>query len=114
MSPLPALVLALALAWLQLLGSVHHVVHGTEVGVVAPAASGAEPRGLAASLFGLHDDGDAECRLFDQLVHGDALGTSVGAFVAPLPLRSCVAQRVPAPPGHRQAKAFLARGPPPA
>lgn len=114
MSPLSAFVLALALAWLQLLGSVHHVVHGTEGGIAtaAAAAADAQPHGLTESLFGLHEDGDAQCRLFDQLVHGDALGTAAEVVVAALPPRSRVMQCVPASPGCRQARAFLARGPP--
>lgn len=110
MSPLSAFVLALALAWLQLLGSVHHVVHGTEGGIAT--AADAELHGLTESLFGLHEDGDTQCRLFDQLVHGDALGTAAEVVVAALPPRSRVTQCVPASPGRRQARAFLARGPP--
>lgn len=101
---LPLLLAAMLLA--QALGLVHRVLH-------APASGAALAQvqwQVHDDAFG-HDEGDVQCRLFDQLAHGDlafGAGTAPAAQGAPL---------TPAgtPPAGRlapQASGYLARGPP--
>lgn len=97
----PLLLAALLLA--QTLGLVHRVLH-------APATTAAATHDAGAPGFG-HDAGDGQCRLYDQLAHGDlAFGAMPALAVVPLP-----AATAGVPPAGRlapQASGFLARGPP--
>ncbi len=100
--------LAAALLWLQALGLWHGVLH-------PQGAAGAAPvHALAGDdhAFAGHDEGDAQCRLYDQLAHADiAFGTAV---VPQGPSAGGPAATVlPAGRLAPQAAGFLARGPPP-
>lgn len=102
-----AAVCALLLA--GLLGTLHRSLHP---GVVAPALQAAT-KGFsdAASLFALHNDGDAQCRLLDQALQADGTPAVAKWLPAVLP---------PAPPavattsleGGQALFAYLARAPP--
>jgi hypothetical protein len=95
---LPALWLALALLCAQALGLWHGTAH-------------AVPAAQAVAAFDDHDAGDADCRLFDQLLHADGL-----AFQgSPLPdFGAAPAPALAAMQAARQAPAWRqrARGPP--
>ena len=105
-------VLALAVLFAGLLGLAHRTVHvpGQAPAQVQPVAPHAAPSGIDA-LFGGHDD--AQCRLYDQLVHG-ASAPSVPPLVLPvlLPAASFAVLAVEALA--RRIALFHARGPPPA
>ncbi|MBX3606409.1 MAG: hypothetical protein KF788_14105 [Piscinibacter sp.] len=110
---LPLLLAAMLLA--QGLGLVHRVLHAPRSGVPGVHASeavgtGAPQARAAGDAFG-HDEGDPQCRLFDQLAQGDlAFGVVAVAVAAPAP-----STPPGAPPTGRlapQASGFLARGPP--
>jgi len=106
--------MAAALLWLQALGLWHLVVHGHAApgGAAATFASGFDPHDHHDDrAFAGHDEGDPQCRLFDQLAHADI------AFASPaaLPARAAQGGPVSATPAGRlapQAAGFLARGPP--
>jgi hypothetical protein len=120
---LPALLLA------QMLGQAHAVAHPAPVHAggaglhrgadVAPQGvdgahahaghdHGDDAGGLLASLFG-HEA--AECRLYDQLAHGDVL-PAVPAAVAPLGAPSRLVAALHGLALARWAALFDARGPP--
>lgn len=108
--------MAAALLWLQGLGLWHQVVHGhaAQGGAISAWASGHdlhEHDDHEAHAFAGHDEGDPQCRLFDQLAHADI------ALASPAALPVLAVQRGPvsASPAGRlapQAAGFLARGPP--
>lgn len=105
--------LAAALLWLQALGLWHHVVHGAGVpgdGPVAAAGVHHHDHDHDHSFAG-HDEGDPQCRLYDQLAHADLAVGSAGA--APV-LVVCGEPTAATPAGRLapQAAGFLARGPP--
>lgn len=103
--------MAAALLWLQALGLWHQVVHGHAVHGGATQASASEHDSHDDHAFAGHDEGDPQCRLFDQLAHADIAFAS--ASEAP-GLAACSGP-VAAPPAGRlapQAAGFLARGPP--
>lgn len=113
-----AALLALALVAVQALGLAHRVAHGpphsgkaeARAGVHA-TGNGAHAHGEPASLFGAHEDGGVECRLFEQAVHADALKAE--AWQAwpprvPAPMVACA----PASGAGALAHAYFARGPP--
>lgn len=109
--------MAAALLWLQALGLWHEVVHGHAAhgGAAAAFVGGHGPHDHHQDhehhAFAGHDEGDPQCRLFDQLAHADI------AFASPAALPARAAQGGPAsatPAGRLapQAAGFLARGPP--
>ena len=125
-----ALGLCLALLWAQGLGYAHAVVHGS--GLPAPAASRSQdgppripapdPSGAAQHpaggshagdwLGGLHQAGDTDCRLVDQLTHADLLwAPPLAAAPGPRP-GARPAERAWAVPWQPLPAAYLARGPP--
>lgn len=67
-----AWLLVLALLWAQALGLAHRVLHAGGAPVAVVDAGHAAPAGLLGHLLG-GKSGDAECRLYDQLAHGDAV-----------------------------------------
>lgn len=98
---LPLLLAAMLFA--QALGLVHRVLHAP-----APAA---QVQAAAHDAFG-HDEGDAQCRLYDQLAQGDlAFGSPAACAVGPV--MATPAGALPAGRLAPQASGFLARGPPP-
>ncbi len=88
---------------LQALGLWHGVVH----------AHGHPGHGQHASsgAFSGHDEGDEQCRLYDQLAHADI---AVGQAAAPAVLTQPGDEDAAVPTGRLapQAAGFLARGPP--
>lgn len=100
--------LMFALVAAQSLGLVHRVVDAPVQGVFQAHAL-VEPSGVDAHFFG-HED-EADCRLYDQLSHGDstvqavqwAVPTLLPAFIARFFQRTAVA---------RWAAVFEARAPP--
>lgn len=102
--------LAAALLWLQALGLWHHVVHGGAGPGDRPVAS-ATVHDHHDRHFGDHEDGDAQCRLYDQLAHADLAFGEAGATPVLAP-RGMSAAAVPAGRLAPQAAGFLARGPP--
>lgn len=90
---------------LQALGLWHAVVHVRGMGPVAAhdIAHGND--------FAGHDDGDVQCRLYDQLAHADLVFGQAPAFV---PARGTGTPEGATPAGRLapQAAGFLARGPP--
>lgn len=81
----------------QAIGLVHAVAHG---GGHAESA-----------LFGGHDEGDSQCRLFDQAAHADAVGATPAALPL-LPVAVAVRTEHPGSVHAAQAAGYLARGPP--
>lgn len=109
--------LALALLVAPWLGHVHRVLHidASQAAPIAQAGGAAGPAshghpGLA-DLFGSHA-GSADCRLYDQLGHGD-LGCGIVAVSLPAlaPLGPLLVIREAAAVA-RRAALFEARGPP--
>ncbi len=136
-TPLPALRRPAALrllAWLLVaalclastLGLLHRTVHlpgVAQAAVLATGTAAADPaaathahahggalHGLLA-LFGGHDDGDLQCRLYDQLAHGSAL-PSVALLVLPVVLPTAVFDFMQGEALARWVLLFDARGPP--
>lgn len=100
----------------QSLGLLHAVVHhvGTVPAVAVPLqAVGSEPGFQAGlgSLFSGHEDGGADCRLFDQCSHGDAL-TSLPPLALPLAPAPFVVWLLAGLTLARWHALFQARGPP--
>ena len=103
--------LVVALLWAQCLGLAHRTLHSPHPGAASVAVHldhGHAP-GLWAHL--LSSDGDADCRLYDQLGQADALPALPGlplALPAPVAMVAAVVARLglPAP------ASFEARGPP--
>ena len=117
--------LACALLLAQTLGLMHGVVHSREHVAVSEHhvqvpdaehsyAHGDEelhPGGWLESLFSSHDDGDADCRLFDQASHGSAAPAFVQSSLPTLPPSVAVAI-FQGEALARWAALFDARGPP--
>lgn len=91
-----AWLLATALLFAQALGQAHQVLH-------APGVASDD------ALFGHH--GSAECRLFDQLAHGDALATPALPALPDWPAAAPVAA-LHAGVEHGCTAVYRARGPP--
>jgi len=115
--------LAFALLWAQWLGLSHAIWHnpllrGAETHQKADAkpAHPSQSQGHAhASPTGgglFAHDSDAQCRLFDQLAHSDALNPPALNWAGPIPVSACVALAPVLVPG-RFALAYRARAPPP-
>ena len=94
--------LAAAMLMLQALGLWHGVVHAR---VIHDGAHG------TAQAFAGHDDGDPQCRLYDQLAHADLVFGVAPAWSGACADGAAVAA-VPAGRLAPQAAGFLARGPP--
>ena len=110
--------LAFALLWAQWMGLSHAIWHSPLVrGAEAHQTSVAKPvlqRPAQASPSGgglLAHDSDAQCRLFDQLAHSDALNPTALNWVGPTPVSACAAL-APALVPVRFALAYSARAPP--
>ena len=117
--------LAGALLLAQTLGLMHGVVHsgehraGNQHHVQLPDAEPSHAHGddalhfggWLASLFSSHDDGDADCRLFDQASHGSAAPAFVQSSLPTLPPSVAVAI-FQGEALARWAALFDARGPP--
>jgi hypothetical protein len=118
-----ACVLTLALWLASTLGLVHGTVHGMPHVVpqahgLAPATAHVEHAGpsttatrLLAALFGDHHDGDAQCRLYDQLSHGPAAIACPMVVLPPVWLASTFAHFESEVLARRLAP-FQARAPP--
>jgi hypothetical protein len=125
-----AFVLALLLA--QTLGVLHRYTHGPQgvatSGVAAHSHDPADPsharhdhddssdaapggHALVGALFDSHEDESSECKLYDQLTHGDALWSAVAAFTSTPPKPGHVPVAAPAACAG-VASWFLARAPP--
>ena len=110
--------LAFALLWAQWMGLSHAIWHSPLVrGAEAHQTSVAKPvlqRPAQASPSGgglLAHDSDAQCRLFDQLAHSDALSPTPQRWACLPPVNATVAH-APAPAQVRFALAYSARAPP--
>lgn len=114
------LALALALVLSQTWGLVHGVVHGgaSESGPQAQwravsdnlATHEPDPGDSLMAAFG-HSDSPTECRLYDQVSHGDALPAVVAA-VLPMVLQPFLLSVLSGLAVARWHAQFLARGPP--
>ena len=103
--------LAAALLWLQALGLWHHVVHGVGVHGDGPVAAAGVHHHAGDHSFAGHDEGDPQCRLYDQLAHADLAAGSA----SPAPVAAVHGEPMTLTPAGRlapQAAGFLARGPP--
>ena len=127
-NPFIATLLAVALWFASTMGLVHGVVHvpgatqateqatkaSTDSAVarqsVAKAVRTAHVTGFAA-LFADHADGDAQCRLYDQLSHGPA-AIAVPLIVLPLVLPTATFDFFQGEVLARWVALFQARGPP--
>ena len=121
--------LALALLLAQTIGLLHGIAHGargvphTMHAAQAPGSdAGAhdhadasntayEARTTIAGWFDAHQDDPSECRLYDQLTHGDTLRSASASFVSTPPQAGHAHHSAPWP---RAATAvwFFARAPP--
>jgi hypothetical protein len=120
-----ACVLTLALWFASTLGLVHGTVHGmphvvpqaqelpSAAAVVEHAAPSTATARLLAALFGDHHDGDAQCRLYDQLSHGPAAIACPMVVLPPVWLASTFAH-FESEVLLRRLAPFQARAPPPA
>ena len=110
-----ACVLTLALWFASTLGLVHGVVHtpGLAQGPAQVSTAHADKSLLAsvAALFTDHHEGDAQCRLYDQLSHGPA-AVSVPLMVLPLVLPAATFDFFQGEALARWVALFQARGPP--
>ncbi len=95
--------IAAAMLMLQALGLIHGIQHGV---VHARGHAGA-----ASTAFVGHDEGDVQCRLFDQLAHADIAFGAPAAVDGPV-LADFLDAPLPAGRFAPQAAGFLARGPP--
>ena len=112
------LLLATALVFVQLLGTMHAVLHdharaGTSANSAAARLHLAQAGGdhsLLGALFSGHDS-QADCDQFDHITHADHVGFDTPAFAGQRADRIEVAIHAG---WHiaRQASGFLARGPP--
>lgn len=127
-TPLIAALLAIALWFASTMGLVHGVVHmpgvaqATEQTATGAAPSVTAARSIAkssraahltgfAALFADHADGDAQCRLYDQLSHGPA-AIAVPLIVLPLVLPTATFDFFQGEVLARWVALFQARGPP--
>ena len=110
-----AWVLVLTLLWAQSLGLWHGILHGGHgVGSVHASlaiedAGAAKSHGFFESLFGYHEG--ADCQLFDQLSHGDALATAP-VLALPLGVPAAHIAHLTGLAVARWAALFQARAPP--
>jgi hypothetical protein len=103
--------LAAAMLMLQALGLWHGVVHPRSHEPVASVQAHDHAGGDHADGFAGHDDGDGQCRLYDQLAHGDLVFGQAPAFACAR-VGNALPAAVPAGRLAPQAAGFLARGPP--
>ncbi len=103
--------LAAAMLMLQALGLWHGVVHPGVHADTAVAQGHDHSDGHHAEGFGGHDDGDGQCRLYDQLAHADLVFGQAPAFACAR-VGNALPAAVPAGRLAPQAAGFLARGPP--
>ncbi len=115
--PVGAALLALALVAAQALGLAHVVAHGPPSSAGAGDRPGAE-LGIGAhacaeesTLFGSHEEGGAECRLFDEATQADALKAAAWPALPPR-ASTRLSASAPAVVAEAGAHAYLARGPP--
>ncbi len=116
-----ACVLTLALWFASTLGLVHSVVHApglahtqaTAMSKITSTAKAAPTSllGSVAALFTDHHDGDAQCRIYDQLSHGTA-PIAVPLIVLPLFLPTATFDFFQGEALARWVALFQARGPP--
>ena len=116
-----ALCIAGLLLLAQTLGVLHGVAHParpvaaqgpSHMAEATPAPARAElGSALIAALFGAHDDGGVDCRLFDQASHADLMPPLAAAALPPAP--ADVPELTHAASALcAQASGYLARGPP--
>lgn len=79
-----ALLLVLALLWAQALGLAHRVLHAGTAPATAVEMPRAADTGPLAHLLG-GKVGDADCRLYDQLAHGDAVPLPLAPMLPAVP-----------------------------
>lgn len=104
--------LAAAMLMLQALGLWHSVVHANGVATGVHAHDTHDEAGHhPGEGFAGHDDGDAQCRLYDQLAHADLVFGAAPAWLC-ASAEAMLAAPVPAGRLAPQAAGFLARGPP--
>jgi len=116
--------LAFALLWAQWLGLSHAIWHsplwrGAEAhqasaakqSLQSPTQAQAQAQASPSGGGLLAHDSDAQCRLFDQLAHSDALSTPDQNWAGPAPFNASVVH-APAPVLARRALAYSARAPP--
>lgn len=116
--------LAFALLWAQWLGLSHAIWHSplwrgaeahqaTAAKLSLQSATHAKAQAQASPSSGglLAHDSDAQCRLFDQLAHSDALSTPERNWAGSAPFNASVVH-APAPVLARRALAYSARAPP--
>jgi hypothetical protein len=104
--------LAAAMLMLQALGLWHSVVHANGLATVVHAHDvHGEAGHHADDGFASHDDGDAQCRLYDQLAHADLMLGEAASFLCAR-ADGVLQAAVPAGRLAPQAAGFLARGPP--
>ena len=111
--------LVFALLWAQWLGLSHAIWHspllrGAETHVSLPDKPAAKSTPVLTVSAGslLSHDSEAQCRLFDQLAHSDALIPPALNWVGLPPSVTCQAH-APAAVQVRFALAYSARAPPP-
>lgn len=108
--------LVAALLWSQWLGVSHAIWHSPGLGGLATHGAGANPPAAHPVASDAADDllahgSDAQCRLFDQLAHSDALTPHTPHWAVSSPAQACLAA-VPAVAPVRIALAYSARAPP--
>lgn len=103
--------LAVAMLMLQALGLWHGVVHPRGHELAAAVTVPDHDHADHADGFGGHDDGDGQCRLYDQLAHADLVFGQAPAFACAR-IGNALPAAVPAGRLAPQAAGFLARGPP--
>ena len=115
LAPVGLVCVVLALLFAQVLGQVHGVVHGHSAGPGhaqghEPAQESASASALA-SLFADHDEDTADCRVYDQLSHIDAM-PGVIALALSLVIQPFLLSVLPGLATARWHALFQARGPP--
>lgn len=112
---IPLWLLALALLLAQALGQVHRTLHGPVLQartVQALATGGTEPAALGRHADAFGHLGDADCRLYDQLLHADLL-PDVASPRLPLAASMAVLHRLSVELLRCADAPYDARGPPP-
>jgi hypothetical protein len=110
-----ACVFTLALWFVSTLGLVHDVVHAPGLArtptTATPKAAATSLLGSVAALFTDHHDGDAQCRIYDQLSHGP-VAIAAPLIVLPLVLPTATFDFFQGEALARWISLFQARGPP--
>jgi hypothetical protein len=111
-----AWLLALVLLAAQVAGLAHRVVHTPLSGTGTPAATaqalGQDRQDQQRRIGADHQSGSADCRLFDQLLHADALCVAAAVTAAlALPADNEIALQAEAARA-TSAALYLARAPP--